>query len=91
LSRSWWIVWIEKIRAETSVGKMGALFRARVSSFLAGVGVTTVAGMVRLKQDIEHSYGMVMDAMKEENAKLSDRVSALEASVGMAAASMTDE
>ena len=58
---------------------MSALARARVSSFLAGVGVTSLACMMSLKQDIEHSYGLVMDAMREENKKLSDRVSLLEA------------
>lgn len=57
---------------------MSALFRVRVSSFLAGVGVTSLAYMVTLKQDIEHSYGLVMDAMREENTKLSERVLLLE-------------
>lgn len=58
---------------------MSALFRARLSSFLAGVGVTSLTCMASLKQDIEHSYGLVVDAMKVENKKLSDRVAALEA------------
>ena len=57
---------------------MSALFRVRVSSFLSGVGVTSLAYMVTLKQDIEHSYGLVMDAMREENTKLSERVLLLE-------------
>jgi hypothetical protein len=57
---------------------MSALFRARLSSFLAGVGVTSLACMMNLKQDIDHSYELVMDAVREENKKLSDRVSLLE-------------
>ena len=64
---------------------MSALFRARLSSFLAGVGVTSLAYMVSLKQDIEHSYGLVMDAMREENRKLSDRVTLLESPSSTAA------
>ncbi len=67
---------------------MSALFRARLSSFLAGVGVASMACMVSLKQDIEHSYDLVMDAMREENKNLSDRVSLLE-SVSLAAAAET--
>lgn len=59
---------------------MSAVLRTRLSSFLAGVGVTSLACMASLKQDVEHSYGLVLDAMKSENKKLSDRVAALEAS-----------
>jgi hypothetical protein len=44
--------------------RMSALFRARASSFLAGMGVSTLACMVSLKQDIENSYSLVMDAVR---------------------------
>jgi cell division protein FtsB len=64
---------------------MSAMLRTRLSSFLAGVGVTSLACMASLKQDVEHSYGLVLDAMKSENKKLSDRVAALEASVSASA------
>jgi hypothetical protein len=65
---------------------MSAMLRTRLSSFLAGVGVTSLACMASLKQDVEHSYGLVLDAMKSENKKLSDRVAALEASASASAA-----
>ena len=68
---------------------MSAVLRTRLSSFLAGVGVTSLACMASLKQDVEHSYGLVLDAMKSENKKLSDRVAALEASASAAAGTST--
>lgn len=68
----------ERVERCAEAVEMSALFRVRVSSFLAGVGVTSLAYMVTLKQDIEHSYGLVMDAMREENTKLSERVLLLE-------------
>lgn len=68
---------------------MSALLRTRLSSFLAGVGVTSLACMASLKQDVEHTYGLVLDAMKSENKKLSDRVAALEASASAAAGTST--
>ena len=65
------------------------MLRTRLSSFLASVGVTSLACMASLKQDVEHSYGLVLDAMKSENKKLSDRVAALEASASAAPAAGT--
>lgn len=43
---------------------MSVLFRARVSSFLAGLGVATVACMYQLKHDIDQSYAIVLDAVR---------------------------
>ncbi|KAI8109574.1 hypothetical protein M9434_000856 [Picochlorum sp. BPE23] len=57
---------------------MSVLWRARVSSFLAGVGVATLACMYQLKSDIDESYSLVLDAMKVETQGLEKRVQALE-------------
>lgn len=62
---------------------MSVLFRARVSSFLAGLGVATVACMYQLKHDIDQSYAIVLDAMKEETKSLKSRVSVLEQRAGL--------
>lgn len=43
---------------------MSVLWRARVSSFLAGVGVATLACMYQLKSDIDESYSLVLDAVR---------------------------
>lgn len=43
---------------------MSVLFRARLSSFLAGVGVATGACMYQLKHDIDQSYSIVLDAVR---------------------------
>lgn len=44
--------------------KMSVLFRARLSSFLAGLGVATGACMYQLKHDIDQSYSIVLDAVR---------------------------
>lgn len=41
------------------------LWRARVSSFLAGVGVATLACMYQLKGDIDESFSLVLDAVRQ--------------------------
>lgn len=47
---------------------MSVLFRARVSSFLAGLGVATMACMYQLKHDIDQSYTLVLDAVRLTNS-----------------------
>jgi len=42
---------------------MSVLLRARISSFLAGIGLTTAVCMYQLKNDIDHSQKIVLKAV----------------------------
>eukprot|EP00890_Picochlorum_soloecismus_P005337 jgi/Picsp_1/5804/NSC_03163-R1_---NA--- len=60
---------------------MSVLVRARISSFLAGVGVTTAVCMFQLKNDIDHSQKIVLKAVKAESEQIENRMKLLEQDV----------
>lgn len=43
---------------------MSVLFRARLSSFLSGVGLASAVCMFQLKRDIDESYSLVLEAVR---------------------------
>jgi hypothetical protein len=58
---------------------MSLLFRARLSSFLAGVALAGVAGVYQLRADVSEGQENVVKQVKTYCTTLEQRIAALEA------------
>ena len=57
---------------------MSVLFRARVASFLSGVAVAGVFGVVQLRKDLEESKDALISQVEQASKDLEKRVQRLE-------------